>query len=51
MGAILALVVGAVIGFIAGWLVRDTLSRPLIAPGDEFGLGVPGEWHRRQGGG
>ncbi len=50
MGTILGVVVGAVVGFIVGWLVRDMATRPLVKPGEQFGLGVPGEWHRRQGG-
>ena len=41
MNAIVVLAVGLVIGFVLGWLVRDARSRPLIAPGEKFGLGVP----------
>ena len=41
MFAIVTLVVGLVIGFVFGWLVRDASSRPLIAPGEKFGIGVP----------
>ena len=48
MWAIVALGVGLVIGFIFGWLFRDMGSRPLVAPGERFGVGVPGEWVRRQ---
>ncbi len=43
MFAIVTLVVGLVIGFVAGWLVRDARSRPLIAPGEKFGIGVPSQ--------
>ena len=43
MFAIVALAVGLVIGFVFGWLVRDAGSRPLIAPGEEFGVGVPSQ--------
>jgi len=48
MGTVIGVVVGLVIGFVVGWLIRDTQSRPLTPPGERFGLGVPGEWHRRQ---
>jgi len=41
MFAIVTLAVGLVIGFVLGWLVRDAQSRPLIAPGEKFGIGVP----------
>ncbi|MFT5448268.1 MAG: NhaP-type Na+/H+ or K+/H+ antiporter [Gammaproteobacteria bacterium] len=41
MFTIVTLVVGLVIGFVLGWLVRDAQSRPLIAPGEKFGIGVP----------
>ena len=41
MNTIIALAVGLVIGFVFGWLVRDARDRPLIAPGEEFGVGVP----------
>ena len=50
IAAIIGLVVGLVVGFIIGWLIRDMRERPLRAPGERFGMGVPGEWHRRQGG-
>jgi gas vesicle protein len=50
MAVIVGVVVGLVIGFVAGWLVRDAQSRPLRPPGESFGIGVPGEWHRRQSG-
>ena len=48
MGAVLGVAVGLVIGFVAGWLIRDTQSRPLTPPGERFGIGVPEDWHRRQ---
>ena len=43
MNAILALAVGMVIGFVFGWLVRDSRARPLLAPGEKFGIGVPSQ--------
>ena len=42
MLCIAALIVGLVVGYITGWLVRDESTRPLIAPGEAFGTGVPG---------
>lgn len=52
MWALVCLLVGLAIGFIAGWLVRDHLAsgRRLIAPGERFGLGVPSHWHEEQSG-
>ena len=47
MAAAIGVVVGLVLGFVAGWLVRDASSRPLLT-NREFGIGVPAEWHRRQ---
>jgi NhaP-type Na+/H+ or K+/H+ antiporter len=41
MNMIVALAVGLVVGFVLGWLVRDARSRPLLAPGEKFGIGVP----------
>jgi hypothetical protein len=43
-----ALGIGVVIGFIAGWLVRDAAERPLTRPGERIGVGVPHEWYQRQ---
>jgi len=48
MGTIVALVVGGVFGFVAGWLVRDAAGRPLTRAGEQIGVGVPDEWYRRQ---
>ena len=48
MAVVIGVVVGLVLGFVFGWLVRDAQSRPLISGDDEFGVGVPGEWYRRQ---
>jgi hypothetical protein len=48
LAVVVALGVGLVIGFIAGWLVRDTGERPLTRPGARIGVGVPDEWYRRQ---
>ena len=50
MGVIVALLVGAVLGFVAGWLLRDASSRPLTRPGEQIGVGVPDDWYRRQRG-
>jgi hypothetical protein len=48
MGAVIGVGVGLVIGFIVGWLTRDVQSRPLTGAHDRLGIGVPGEWHRRE---
>lgn len=48
MAVVIGVVVGVVFGFVFGWLVRDAATRPLISDDDEFGLGVPADWHRRQ---
>ena len=40
--AVVTLLVGLVVGFILGWLVRDEMSRPLLR--DDIGLGVPEDW-------
>ena len=50
MGAVVGVVVGLVIGFIVGWLIRDARARPLRAPGEGFGIGVPARWHEREQG-
>ena len=41
MNVMVALAVGLVVGFVFGWLVRDSGSRPLVASGEKFGIGVP----------
>jgi hypothetical protein len=48
MAAVIGVTVGLVLGFVMGWLVRDTQSRPLISADDEHGIGVPEDWYRRQ---